>query len=430
MRAEELTECHEVTAILRDLRRAIPEKHFSDFLDAEGNQYVDLVMEGGGVLGIALVGYTYVMEEMGIRFLRIAGTSAGAINALLIASLGPPSARKSVRIAGALANLRLWDFIDGGSGVRRFVAALLKGAWPPIIVFRGLVILYRIFRYLGLNPGEVFERWLTGILAEGGIQTSADLTRVMRTLPAGFRTREGKLLAIDDADPYLAIVAADITTETKVEFPRMAPLYWTEPEKENPAAFVRASMSIPFVFQPRTLRQVPQGPDAEKRWRDLASFSGTIPPLCVLVDGGIMSNFPIDLFHTPESVPSAPTFGVKLGGGKRHMQDVGSPFSLGGAVFNAARHTLDYDFLVRHPDYSELVAHVDTAGFNWLDFGMSDRQKIDLFVRGAQAAMDFLISFDWEKYKEIREGTARAFAAARRAPAVSTAGTPPETPIS
>ena len=53
-------------------------KAFSDIIDDEGNQYVDLVQEGGGVLGIALVGYTYILETAGIRFFHLAGTSAGA----------------------------------------------------------------------------------------------------------------------------------------------------------------------------------------------------------------------------------------------------------------------------------------------------------------------------------------------------------------
>lgn len=38
------------------------------------------VMEGGSVLGIALTGYTYVLQQAGIRFLGIGGTSAGSIN--------------------------------------------------------------------------------------------------------------------------------------------------------------------------------------------------------------------------------------------------------------------------------------------------------------------------------------------------------------
>ena len=48
---------------------------------------VDLVQQGGTMLGIGLLGYTYIMERAGIRFRNMAGTSAGAINTLLLAAL-------------------------------------------------------------------------------------------------------------------------------------------------------------------------------------------------------------------------------------------------------------------------------------------------------------------------------------------------------
>ena len=35
------------------------------------------------MLGIALVGYTYALEKVGIRFRHVGGTSAGAIPALV-----------------------------------------------------------------------------------------------------------------------------------------------------------------------------------------------------------------------------------------------------------------------------------------------------------------------------------------------------------
>src|SRR5215218_7453189 len=73
-------------------------KRVSDIVDDDGHQYVDFVMEGGGVLGIALVGFTYVLEQVGIRFMQIGGASAGAINALMLASLGTPAEAKSEQI--------------------------------------------------------------------------------------------------------------------------------------------------------------------------------------------------------------------------------------------------------------------------------------------------------------------------------------------
>ena len=80
--------------IVKKAKNASKNKEFSDIIDAQGNQYVDLVMEGGGMLGIALVGYTYVLEQVGIRFLGIGGTSAGSINALLVAALAEPGMPK------------------------------------------------------------------------------------------------------------------------------------------------------------------------------------------------------------------------------------------------------------------------------------------------------------------------------------------------
>jgi predicted acylesterase/phospholipase RssA len=46
----------------------------------------DLVLEGGGVKGIALVGAVAVLEEHGYEFNRIAGTSAGSIVGALLAA--------------------------------------------------------------------------------------------------------------------------------------------------------------------------------------------------------------------------------------------------------------------------------------------------------------------------------------------------------
>lgn len=61
----------------------------------EGRQYVDLVQEGGGILGIALVGFVYALDEVGIRFVSLAGTSAGAINTVLLAAVNSPNKKKA-----------------------------------------------------------------------------------------------------------------------------------------------------------------------------------------------------------------------------------------------------------------------------------------------------------------------------------------------
>src|SRR5688572_27136983 len=106
----------------------------SDVTDAAGNQYVDLVQEGGGVLGIALVGYTYVLEKMGIRFFSMAGTSAGSINAMLLACAGNKEEEKSEKIVDHLIRLNMFSFVDGKPGnsrftrwIQRFIQRMLMG---------------------------------------------------------------------------------------------------------------------------------------------------------------------------------------------------------------------------------------------------------------------------------------------------------------
>src|SRR5690606_10459817 len=106
----------------------------SDVTDAKGNQYVDLVQEGGGVLGIALVGYTYVLEKMGIRFFSMAGTSAGAINTLLLACMGNKESEKSEEIAEELSQLNMFDFVDGKPDSSHFTKWVKK--WIQRIILK------------------------------------------------------------------------------------------------------------------------------------------------------------------------------------------------------------------------------------------------------------------------------------------------------
>ena len=101
-------------------------KRYSDIEDAKGNQYVDLVQEGGGVLGIALVGYTFILEKAGIRFFSLAGTSAGAINTMMMAGLGEIHEAKSEKILDILSKKNLFDFVDGNKVIKKIINKIIK----------------------------------------------------------------------------------------------------------------------------------------------------------------------------------------------------------------------------------------------------------------------------------------------------------------
>jgi NTE family protein len=401
----------DVLKALQTVKGECRSKQYSDIIDADDHQYVDLVMEGGGVLGIALTGYTYILEQAGIRFLGVGGTSAGSINALMIAALGPPGQTKSERLLDVLSRMPMETFIDGDSDARDFSQAVLEKAGMVKLIWKASQIIDNLKEDLGLNPGDAFLNWLTAELQGVGIKTTEQLLAQLRTVSPGLRLRPRRTdteLTEKDKSGELVMIAADITTVTKVIFPKMAELYWCDYEPVNPAYFARASMSIPFFFHPFTVDDC--SPNRE-RWKELAGYEGALPKRVMFMDGGIMSNFPINVFHQPYRVPTAPTFGAKIGIEGTEPAEITKPSQLLGAVFDAARHTLDSDFIKTNPDYKHLVKMIDTGNHHWLNFTMSHGDKVDLFARGAKAAAEFLCAFDWPKYKAIRKGLAEAFQA-------------------
>lgn len=407
---EEFTRNERVLRAVDGLERTVEDRPISDLVDGEGNQYVDLVMEGGGTLGIALLGYVYALEQARIRFLDIGGTSAGAITAMLLAAADTRDKPKGARLLEMLSSQNIGDFVDGEMGVRNFIRIWL--AKRPkllklLLVPFGPAALNALLNHLGLNPGRVFQDWMAKKLAASGIQTAEQLDERMKWLPPTLKRRDGKTFSQDDLDCRLALIASEVVTESKIEFPRMAELFWEDWRQQNPALFVRASMSVPFFFYPMKVN-LPhmRQEELQDKWGRLVGFEDVEPGMeCHLIDGGIMSNFPINVFHV-DGEPSAPTFGVRLGNRQKHT--IRRPGDLGKAVFESARHTLDYDFILRHPDYKHLLAHIETGEHKWLDFELSREAQLDLFARGAETGADFVKNFQWEQYKETRRKLARA----------------------
>ena len=366
-------------------------------------QLVDLVMEGGGTLGIALAGYIYALEQAGIRFSSVGGSSAGAIVSLLLVCLGRRNEAKGAALAGIISDMDMASFIDGGPVCRALSRLLGSGDVEKKklrLAIYALLSTRTVFRELGLNPGYKFLEWLTGCLAEQGVYTLAQAQRFIEYMPKNLVHR---VYGADFArpEPQLKLVAADLTTSSKVVFPEMATLYWENPNAVNPALFARASMSIPGFFQPLEVTGVSKITNAIEKWDSLCSFMGKIPDKITFADGGLLSNFPISLFHQMR-VPNAPTFGARLGSKSRVVNEIAS---LGGYVkdlFATLQHNNDYDFIHKHPDYRQLITYIPTEGHGWLNFNMSYGEKLILFRKGMIAAHDFLEGFDWKDYKEIR----------------------------
>jgi len=116
-----------------------------------------------------------------------------------------------------------------------------------------------------------------------------------------------------------------------------------------------------------------------------------------------------------------PTFGVKLEDKKhKNAKDIEDgrikffPFLM--RIFNTVRYYYDRDFLKKNEVYEKCIGHIDVSEFNWLNFGLDDKAKLDMFRKGAEAAKLFLLggkvwingresdfkAFDWENFKTER----------------------------
>ena len=422
-------------AIQKEIKEAkeLKKKKYSDTKDPEGNQYVNLVQEGGTVLGLAHVGYTYILEEAGIRFWRLAGTSAGAINAVLLAAIGQKSEKKSEKMLGIIAQTDFIQFVDGPSWLPGLLKKWVSNSGhiaDTVIFYLGIFLLtivnilflsfYRteIYAYYiyfllglnaflililvgawrvfsknnwGLNPGNIFRNWLHEILKSNNAETLKKLKAKSFIKYSQINLYYPNDYGIPFAESDVNFITTDITQKKKVNLPQDARKYgWNEDSEV--ADFVRCSMSIPFFFSP-FIKQYTEEENGEEKDK-----------IVYFVDGGALSNFPISIFHNPKiKYPRLPVFGVLLDS----LEVKDETFSLSKFVsqlINTLKSYGDKEFLSKHKFYSEhCVKVVDTSKFNSLNFSMTEEEKVRLFATGAKAAIEFLNKFDWESYKEDRK---------------------------
>ncbi|MBS4057957.1 MAG: patatin-like phospholipase family protein [Bacteroidales bacterium] len=400
--------------------KGLDTKIYSDLIDEQNHQYVDLVQEGGGVLGIALVGYTYILEKAGIRFFSLAGTSAGAINTMMMAGLARVGEPVSEKVLTIMSSKNLFDFVDGNTRLKKLVQDYIEDRpfFKLRVAFNALLIWKTLKENLGFNPGNDFEKWVDFHLSQAGVTTMADLHRRRQELPVLMDRTSREVLLREAA---VKIITSDVTTKSKITFPEMAELYWAEPETVHPSCFVRASMSIPFFFNPFQVNKIPHAgttedpnlPKESTRWRKHTGYRGPIPETVRFVDGGMLSNFPINAFHMKSGMPKKPTFGARLSTWRDACSKSESIGGLCGAMISTMRQLHDYDFLLKNEDYKQLICSIDADAkhdaqgkdmFNWLDFNMPEEKRLALFTLGAEKAIAFLEGFNWDNYKRLRSG--------------------------
>lgn len=314
--------------------------------------FADLVFEGGGVKGIGLAGAYAALEQRGYRPKSVAGTSAGAITAALVAA-----GYSSAELDEILLALPFAEFKDEGRLDR-----LPLGRLASVLLEKGIY------------EGDYLERWMGELLEAKGV------------------TRFGQLVNEDAEHPSgryrLRVIASDLTHRRMLVLPNDADHLGVDPDDLKIARAVRMSMSIPIFFEPVVYEAAGE--------------------THVIVDGGLLSNFPVHLFDRRGAKPRWPTFGLLLVEpdpakpighrlpGEEHGIERGSLIDFVKSIAATAMEAHDRIHLAE-ATFARTI-RIPTLGVGTTEFDITPERRYALYESGRKAASDFLDAWDFDAW--------------------------------
>ncbi|NCP16060.1 hypothetical protein GW866_03325 [bacterium] len=358
----------------------------------------DLVFEGGGAKGMIFVGALQEFEARGNTHGRLLGTSAGAITATLLAA-----GYGSQEMLEALAEKQ-----DGKSVFTSFMGTPAPFTKEEILDSDILTLLKSID--IPLIPEAIEEKlddkligWLAkqprsshlvSFVERGGWYSADNFIRWLQTkLDSGKYKRKPRQFSGITLEQFyaatrkdLSLVVSDTTGESMLVVNHRTapecPLVWA----------VRMSMSIPLLWQEVVW---------QKEW---GLYLGQDITGHTIVDGGLLSNFPIELFLSSlENVTAlmgpkgdAPVMGLlidetlpvpgaeqpaaqKPSSGIGELQTVRRISNLVNTLLSA------HDKMVMDA-FEKLVVHLPAQGYGTTEFDMSDERR-ELLVAAGQKTM-------------------------------------------
>lgn len=248
----------------------------------------DLVFEGGGAKGTVFIGALQEFQQRNIAGRRFVGTSAGAITATLLAAGysademlaavmektpdGKPRFSTFMDIPASFDQqdildsytYRFFNEVDMPFLGKRSEENIDEKIFEHLMEHDRYRVLFSFIERGGVYEGRKFLEWLTEKL-------NADCRNLGTATLREFRDITGN---------ELTVVASDTAAQEKLVLNSLTapdcPVAWA----------VRMSMSIPFVWQ-------------EVRWqKSWGTYRGRDITGHTIVDGGVISNFPLDLVAT------------------------------------------------------------------------------------------------------------------------------------
>ncbi|MDR0856073.1 MAG: patatin-like phospholipase family protein [Clostridiales bacterium] len=298
------------------------------------------VFEGGGVRGTGYAGAIAAFEEAGYTFTSVAGSSAGAIVASLVAAGYSAAEMKEVIVALDYSTFVKKDFLDYlGTVGKLFSVGLDYGVYDP----------------------SAFEQWLTAMLEKKNVGAFSDLR-----IP-------------------LFVTAADVSAQKLLVFPRDLHEFGKHADAYPVAAAVRMSMSIPFFYTPTVLHDT----------------AGTAH---YIVDGGLMANYPVwleDAGAQPMPVFGFRFAGDTTS--PRAAVPIRDLLGYAKATVAAMLQAQDEGCVALMPGDTARTVRVPVTvngrAIAATDFDLTPAEAAALYENGYKAAKEFLAGWDFEAWK-------------------------------
>ncbi len=352
-------------------------KRFSDVVDKNGFQYIDLVKHSPGFIDYSLIGYLFILEEAGIKFYNIQGSGSGATSALFFSSLGLNIHNKAIKLIKHVeckrSEIERQKLANPNTILQWFNRKISRKNLPEPPETDAYID--KIFDILGVNTWEEAE----------------NLNKV----------KEGQLVyrggeQFESQGPKLALNLIDLSTRSLVELPANANLYWNNPAKiqlRQLARYATANISTPSIHV-----GLPQsGHDNVVNWIEAVNYRNKIPHQVAFCQQNLNLENTITKFHKTGE-PGKPTFCVfgvnkRTGRSDNHSLSATESYQFASNLGNC----------LKHPEYQYLITQLDEAnGINENGLHLTEDERLKAFLSGANRAIEFLNNFDWKVYKKFR----------------------------
>lgn len=271
------------------------------------------------------------------------------------------------RLAGTSAGAILASFLAAGYTAKEIEVMLAEQDFQSLLDPRKSIIPIPLMKWLslywrmGLYQGKELERWFFEKLAQKGLYTFSDL-------PAG----------------SLKLVASDLTNGKMLVLPDDLERYGIDAGTFSIARALRMSCGIPYFFEPVRLHAKGE---------------------TIVVDGGVLSNFPMWIFDDASGKKERPLLGLKLSRRREEMQGrtIENALHLFEALFSTMKNAHDEKYIDR--EHEKDIVFIPVDDYSATQFDMDEEQMVELMDIGRRRASHFLKTWHYNRssfYNDFR----------------------------